>query len=84
MKPKLPFEGKPPPIKWYKFPEKPEPAVDRERYGFAKQIEEAKKYKFLWLWRFLFTWGWNGEKNTFSVSFYQPDMENEVWSIGDY
>lgn len=39
---------------------------------------------FLWIWRFLFTWGWNGKKNTFSVSFYKADMETEVWSIGDY
>lgn len=40
--------------------------------------------QFLWIWRFLFTWGWNGKKNTFSVSFYEEDMETEIWTIGDY
>lgn len=47
---------------------------------FVTQI----KYNFLWIWRFLFTWGWNGKKNTFSVSFYEEDMETEIWTIGDY
>jgi hypothetical protein len=48
-----------------------------------QQIREARQYHFLWIWRFLFTWGWNGKKNTFSIAFYQPDMETQIWSIGD-
>lgn len=50
---------------------------------FKRKLQEAKKYKFLWIGRFLFTWGWNGKKNTFSISFYKPDMETQIWSIGE-
>lgn len=51
---------------------------------FKRKLQEARRYKFLWTGRFLFTWGWNGKRNTFSVSFYKPDFETEVWSIGEY
>ena len=49
-----------------------------------RQLKDAREHHFLWVGRFLFTWGWNGEKNTFSISFYKPDLETQIWSIGDY
>jgi hypothetical protein len=47
-------------------------------------VSGSLQYQFLWVWRLLFLWGWNGKRNTFSISFYQPDLETEIWSIGEY
>ena len=52
--------------------------------NFIDKLLHQIHWKYLWIWRFLFIWGWNGKKNTFSVAFYKPDMETQLWSIGEY
>lgn len=50
--------------------------------SIISSLDEARKYKFLWVWKFLFTWG-KGTRYGHSdadVGYY-PDYENPRWLI---